>query len=377
MCILVTQKGFNMDDTLMSKSLARRNRLINTYRKSAQFGLVLGAGVTVASRVPDYMNLAIKILETAAKQPQFTGSGDWVQNLVDHQRKQRRQKGVTIPPDELILCARMLLGNDEGLLRRLVKQELYKEVSVETTAGRGVFEDNPTLDAILTFCSARPGTILSPGGSRYKVEVNNKIGGILTTNYDNLVESAFHTKYRRNLLKPVGRPSTNEFEKRERRTIPVYHIHGYVGFRSSESEARQTQNPNMVISEDDYFETFYDPLGFSNYIAMSFLRRYPSLFIGSGMTDKNLRRFLFHLYSTTGGRLLDHQRKFAILKSFDSPLDAFMDTVLFAYGVETIWIKKFAEIPKILQEMYTAANKKDAAKSLNDDWKYLKIFSWR
>lgn len=54
-----------------------------------------------------------------------------------------------------------------------------------------------------------------------------------------------------------------------------------------------------------------------------------------------------------------------------------MDTVLDAYGVETIWIKKFAEIPKILQEMYTAADKKDVAKTLTDDWKYLKNFSWR
>ncbi len=366
-----------MNDTKLPYRKVREGKLISTYRRSTQFGLILGAGITVDSKVPGYNSLAIRLLEASIEQPQFNGSKEWVLNLVQQQKDQMDNKRVTIPPDELILCVRELLGNDKECLRNLVKQELYKEVLVATTAGRGVFEDNCTLDAVLTFCAACPGTILSPGKSNYEVEVNHKIGGILTTNYDNLVESAFHTKYRRNLLQPIGRASTNEFEKKERQTIPVYHIHGYVGFRSDKKKEGQGKYPDIIIAEDDYFGTFYDPLGFNNYIAMSFLRRSPSLFIGASMTDKNILRFLFHLSNAAGGRLPEHQKKFAILQRTGSPGDSLKDRVLSAYGVEIIWIKDFArEIPMILQKMYVASGTKDMEKLLFNNWNYLRSYRW-
>lgn len=366
-----------MNDINIPYRKVREGRLINTYRRSTQFGLILGAGVTVDSKVPGYDSLAVRLLEASIEQPPFKGSKKWVLDLVQQQKDKMDNKQVSIPPDELILCVRQLLGNDKKYLRNLVKQELYKDVRVAATAGRGVFEGNCTLNAILTFCAARPETTLSPGKSNYEVEVNNKIGGILTTNYDNLVESAFHTKYRRNLLQPVGRASTNEFEKKERHTIPVYHIHGYVGFLSDKEKEGQGGYPNIIIAEDDYFETFYDPLGFSNYIAMSFLRRFPSLFIGASMTDKNILRFLFHLSNAAGGSLPKHQKKFAILQLTGSPVDSFRDMVLSAYGVEIIWIKDFAtEIPEILQKMYVASGTGDMQQPLCDDWNYLMSYRW-
>lgn len=365
-----------MDSTLLSKSSAVRKRLINTYRKSTQFGLVLGAGVTVASNVPNYDELACRLLEKTAEHPQFTGSREWARDLAEFQRNQISQKRAAIPPDEIILYVHRQFENDEKSFRELVKQELYgPDVAVGMTAKRGVFENNPTLDSILRFCAARPGTVLSPGKSRYAVEPNIKIGGILTTNYDNLLESACHTKYRRPLLKPITRPSTNEFRIRGQRAIPVYHIHGYEGYRSRPGP-EQEKNPKLVIAEDDYFETFYDPLGFSNYVAMNFLRRFPALFIGSRMTDKNLRRFLYHLHGQKKGGIPEHQRKFAILKLEDSPVDAFLDEILSAYGIETIWIRDFNEIPEILRELYVNSGEKESVESLSHDWENLSRDAW-
>lgn len=365
-----------MNDAILLDRDGRKKRLIDTYRKSMKFGLVLGAGVTIDSHVPDYNELAIKLLEATIQEPQFTGSKELARNFAEYQREQREKKSETVPADEIILYIRKLLGNDRSWLRKLVKRELYREVPVGVTAGRKIFEENSTLNAILTFCAACPGTFLSPNDSKYEIEVNNKVGGILTTNYDNLVESAFHTKYRFKLLKPVGRPSTDEFEQRERRsTIPVYHIHGYVGFKADENKAGQDGNPTIVIAEDDYFEAFYDPLGFGNYVAMSFLRKFPTLFIGAGMTDKNLRRFLYHLYNETDKTPI-HQRKFAILQLKNSPVDAFMDMVLQGYGVETIWIKEFKEVPNILHEMYVASGMVNMEKTLGNDWEYLYNYRW-
>jgi hypothetical protein len=210
-----------------------------------------------------------------------------------------------------------------------------------------------------------------------RIETNPKIGGLLTTNYDNLVESAFHTKYRLKLLKPVGRPTTNEFDKNGRRIIPVYHIHGYVGYKANRQEATEPPGTDLVIAEDDYFETFYDPLGFGNYIALSFLRRFPCLFVGASMVDKNVRRFLFHLFRAAKGNIPDHQRKFAILMTTGSPTDVLVDANLLAYGVETIWIERFTEIPDILRDLYTNISDNEGDREdYAADWKYLKNYTW-
>lgn len=362
----------------LSKVSERKRRLLSAYRKSAQFGLVLGTGVTVDSQVPNYINLALNLLETAAQRSDFTGSKEWALKLIRDQRTRAEEGRKTISPEDVILYVRTHLGGNSELLRELVKSEIYKNVAVGKTAGKDVFRNNTTLDSILTFCAACPNTALSPDPSSYKVEANAKIGGILTTNYDNLVESSFHTKFRRNLLKPVGRPTTNEFDARERRTIPVYHMHGYIGFKKMEQNQEEDQNPEIVIAEDDYFETFYDPMGFGNYIALSFLRQFPCLFIGASMEDKNIRRILFHLYKAAKGKIPEHQQKFAILQTTNSSADGLLDANLFAYGVETIWVEKFDEVQKIFKDLYINVNDKERKKSdYASDWEYLKAFTWR
>jgi hypothetical protein len=357
-----------MDST---QNEARKRALRSTYTNTPQFGLVLGAGVTADSHVPTYEELALRLLERASSEEAFTGSQGWARAFAKHQRALRKEKRKTVPPDEVVQFVRTHLGQDKKLLRKLVKELLYEHTAAAAprrSVGRGAFEENTTLDAILTFCAAQPNTVLAPA-SKYKIGANIRIGGILTTNYDNLLEGAFHTKYRRNLLKPVGRPSSEEFEQ-DRRVIPVYHVHGYVGYRDRVGSQGGPKTPDVVIAEDDYFQVFYDPLGFGNYVAMSFLRRFPCLFIGSGMTDKNLRRYLFHL-ARDAGTSTPHQRKFAIVKATGDSKDEVTDKVLLSYGVETIWIKEFGEIRDILAKMYTAVGG-----VTEKDWESVAGFRW-
>ena len=71
------------------------------------------------------------------------------------------------------------------------------------------------------------------------------------------------------------------------------------------------------------------------------------------MTDKNLRRFLYHLQREVGDSS-DRLHHFAILKAGGTPRDDFEDAVLSSYGVETIWISGYDEIPGILKKVYAA-----------------------
>lgn len=366
-----------MKSVNLSQNNARKRALLSTYKKSTRFGLVLGAGVTYDSEVPGYQELALNLLEEAINRAEFSGSKERAQQFIQDQRMRTAEERITIPPEEVILYVRSHLRGNEEFLRELIKCVMYKKVSVRQTAGREVFENNETLNAILTFCAARSSSVSPSNTDAGRIETNPKIGGILTTNYDNLVESAFHTKYRLKLLKPVGRPTTNEFDKHGRRIIPVYHIHGYVGYKASQQESKEPPGAEIIISEDDYFKTFYDPLGFGNYIALSFLRRFPCLFIGASMVDKNVRRFLFHLFNAAKGNIPDHQRKFAILKMSGSPSDDLVDANLLAYGVETIWIGSFTEIPGILRDLYINVKNDEVERETSAaDWNYLKDYNW-
>ena len=365
-----------MIDVNSARNEKRKRNLRSTYVREPEFGLVLGAGVTVQSGVPLYDELALRLLDETLKQGKLSVEKDWVQSFVQGQRE-LLSKGdrKTVPPEEVVLFVRTHLEGDDELFRQLVKEVLYDMEKVGRSVKRQVFEENKTLDAILTFCAARPKTVLAPASEppsskkECEIETNIKVGGLLTTNYDNLVEGAFHKKYRRKLLKPVGRPASREFA-RDRRLIPVYHIHGYIGYREPESVDEEMETPEIVIAEDDYFQAFYDPLGFGNYIAMSFLRRFPCLFIGSALTDKNLRRFLFHLTKDTGITAA-HQRKFAILPTFGAPEEEMTDEILLSYGVETIWITDFGQIEGILRGMYTAVSGVTKA-----DWEYVADYRW-
>ena len=216
------------------------------------------------------------------------------------------------------------------------------------------------------------GLIARSNVRKSRIDINPKVGGILTTNYDNLVEGSFGSKFGKGLLKPVGRVTSRETSQRKK-VIPVYHIHGYVSYVPPEDDPQGVKASDMlVISQDDYFERFYDPLGFSNYIAMSFLRRFPSLFIGSAMKDLNIRRFLYHLRKERGDDVKT-PNYFAILPATGTSQDYFMDNILEFYGVKTIWIEKFEEIGEILKQLYCSGHSR---KNLEEEWNDLWRFKW-
>ena len=350
----------------------RKKALCRAYSAEPQFGLVLGAGVTAASNVPTYEELTLRILENAASLPDFNGARNWAHSFVKEQRSQLRDgRGMDISPAELALVVRSQVGGDREHLRALVRNALYRDAPVRRSVHKGSFESNTTLDAVITFCAARSGTVIASDSS-VDIAANRKVGAILTTNYDNLVEGSFHTKYRKKMLKPVGRPTSREWLARDkhRYVIPVFHIHGYVGYRDTDPEAETPKGPDIVIAQDDYFRAFYDPLGFGNYVSMNFLRRYPCLFIGCAMTDQNLRRYLFHLTQNNSNGA-NSQRRFAILKRSGTTQDRITDSVLLTYGVEAIWVRDFAEISSILKAMYISL--KGIAEQ---DWDYVQGFRW-
>lgn len=343
----------------------RIRELQGIYNKGPQIGLVLGAGVTVKSGVPGYLELVLKLCRDVKNNNLFhkntpSKALDFIIEQAeladkDFNKVSENMAINQITPEEIALFVRSYIADEQDFRNRF-KKLLYENVSKRKRdmIAREEIKNNKTLNSILCFCADLCKSKLKP--AKRPIEINPKVGGILTTNYDNLTESLFAKKFEKQLLKPVGRVESKEaYNKKD--VIPVYHIHGYVSYKvADKAKGGEKFSKRLVIAEDDYFDVFYRPLDFGTYVAMWFLRRFPCLFIGSAMKDKNLRRFLYHLKQERG----NYRGKplyYAILKSSCSLKDSFEDSILQSYGVEAIWVECFNDIPEILEKVYTYKNK--------------------
>jgi hypothetical protein len=335
----------NQDDAI--------EKLCNTYRENRQIGLILGAGVSKESKVPLYKGLAAGLVKRAYKELlRRNAPREALDFILELSRSGEEEK---IDPEAVFQFVHEYIP--EQRLLELIWKVIYKKVPPPhkgrfKMVAASTYTKNKTLDAIISFCSASPGSPFASGATG-RWETNQKVGGILTTNYDNLVEGSFNSKYRKLLLKPVPLEGARETIE-GKRVIPVYHMHGYFNYQKS-PDKRDLEKLGMVIAEEDYYQTFYNLLGFSNVVAMSFMRRFPCIFIGCSMVDRNIRRILYHLRRERihSSDINDH---FAILPLQSPGEDEFDDAVLKSFGVTAIRVKKGkhmgADIEAILKQVY-------------------------
>ena len=333
-------------------------RLCATYRDVPQLGLVLGAGVSKESGVPLYSKLAHDLFQLALKRRNLKGVPESVIAFMQEQARHLRTGqagGTPQDPDKILqfVCDHL---DPKANLPLLVKQVLYRNVETKLShkmVASRTYRDNQTLDAVITFCAALPGSVLALD-SESRWETNPRVGGILTTNYDNLVEGTFGSKYGRSLLKPVTREGSRETVP-GKRVIPVYHMHGYVSYVDDPKEPDGVKASDLVIAEDDYYRTFYNLLGFSNVVATSFLRQFPCLFVGCSMADRNVRRILYHLQRERirSSEVWEH---FAILPPLAAGEQEFDDAILRSFGVTAIRVADRddlgAQVEAILRRVY-------------------------
>ena len=356
-------------------------KLCQAYNEYHQIGLFFGAGATIKSNVPNYAKLVLNLVNEIESKKHFNAETNsnalsYLKSIQDNPKKNQEDDANKRPePEEIAQFIESFFSPvKEREFEKHIREVLYKDVN--TNNFFTVYNLNDTLNAIITFCVECPPGF--EGSVTNAVKPNSKIGSILTTNYDNLVEATCHSKYyKKNLLRPVGRANTREYKIKSANTnryrgkgaVPVYHIHGYVHYKKLENYTKNDPDRDpgkIVIAEEDYFASSYDPLGFSNYVSMSALRKYPFLFIGSKMEDQNIRRFLYHLRKENEGT--NPIKHFAILKKpKDKGLLAYKEAILDkAFNVVPIWIDDYNKIPRILKRVYAGKSNKK-----KKNWEFL------
>jgi hypothetical protein len=142
--------------------------------------------------------------------------------------------------------------------------------------------------------------------SEHKRGAKRRINAVITFNADDFIEQAVAR-----LWAPVGSSSfglvvtpvarsTHSFRSIiHRHTIPIFHVHGYLGYLSSDRShsdrslrSAESYESMLVFTDAQYWSTSATAFSFANRIMTSALCEGRCVFIGLSMTDINLLRWL-------------------------------------------------------------------------------------
>jgi hypothetical protein len=152
----------------------------------------------------------------------------------------------------------------------------------------------------------------------------------------------------------------------------LFHLHGLLRFdvgtaKSGRLDRSKEAPDGVVLTEHDYFDFFNAPNSMFNYTFLFLLREYSCLFVGSSMTDDNIRRLLYYSSSERRRHLLaegededeaDRRalRHFAILEHSSGVQDQLIESSLASLGVTPLWLDRYSELPTRLGHIYEATD---------------------
>jgi len=217
--------------------------------QTGKLTLVVGAGASVQSKLPTWNQLMQEL-------------------IVQYVARQYNEPPYGFVADDI----RLHLSNELGAQSPIVAAHYLKSrmtaVEFLDLAHRALYvghSEAPT-----------PGPIARAVG-----RLGTKLNCVITFNFDDLLERA---------LSAEGCPNTsvwNASDLSKIRGLPVYHPHGFMPYKRDPSAVYW-----VVLSEDDYHTQYNSPFGWSNIAVVRALLETTCLFVGTSLTDPNLRRLL-------------------------------------------------------------------------------------
>lgn len=328
-----------------TKAISREEivRKLSKSFESNKLVLVLGAGVSMGFGLPDWDTLLQKLMITTIEKEQKVST---VLSKIF----------TNIFSPSPLIAGRYLqkfYEDKSSSFEEAVRKVLYEQIDIS--------KQSPLMDEIINFCVA-------PGKSP-------NLDSIITYNFDDIIEQR---------LSKVGVPipfkSIYGLGMNPGRQLGIYHVHGYLPNKGKLSEDNQ-----ITFGESIYHKQYNDIYSWNNIVQINKFRDYNCLFIGSSLTDPNTRRLLDIAKMQKGNseephymfkrRYQEDYVKYKLKEILDKNKDLFNEkviaelnfdeTVTFliniierfeesdtaSFGVKTIWISEWSEIPKLLKEV--------------------------
>lgn len=320
-------------------------RKISSYYHDEKLVLVLGAGVSMGFGLPNWDTLLQKL-------------------MIDTIEKEQKVSTVLsklftniFSPSPLI-AGRYLQRNYEEKKRSFeeeVRKTLYENLDIN--------QPSELMDEIVNFCVA-------PGKSP-------NIDSIISYNFDDILEQRLSKVGIKVPFKPIFGIGMNP-----NGDLPIYHVHGYLPQKGKLSE-----NNQITFGESIYHKQYNDIYSWNNIVQINKFRDSNCLFIGSSLTDPNIRRLLDIAKRQKGTKEEYHfvfkmrykeeiiknrvetilkentqilnEKSLAEMKLDDTIkflieiIQRFDETDTTSFGVKTIWINEWAEIPALLKGIWT------------------------
>lgn len=163
--------------------------------------------------------------------------------------------------------------------------------------------------------------------------------------------------------------------------LPIYHVHGYLPRKGKLSEIN-----NITFGESVYHQQYNDTYSWNNITQINKFRDNTCLFIGSSLTDPNMRRLLDIAQQQRGQNRQGYHYMFRkkydvneietrlqeLLRSNSNLMGSKVETSMnlnetveiltdiiekfeendsLSFGVRTIWVDNYSDIPLILEQI--------------------------
>lgn len=317
---------------------------VKTVYKKDKLVFVLGAGVSMSFNLPNWGALLQKLMVTTLEKDKNASS--FLSKLFS----------VLFNPSPLI-AGRYLQSYYESKqlsFEEAVRSILYQEIKRD--------KDSALMDEIVRFC-------IAPGNSP-------NINSIITYNFDDILEESLNKSGLDLPFKSIYGTGldVNAGE------LPIYHVHGYIPEKGELNEDNQ-----ITFGEYIYHKQYNDIYSWNNIVQINKFRENNCVFIGTSLTDPNTRRLLdianqqrtsqkgshyifkmrykneelknaLEILFHKNSELLNEKSNANlniddIVKTLIETIESFEENDLTSFGIKTIWINKYSEIPDILKNI--------------------------
>ena len=161
-------------------------------------------------------------------------------------------------------------------------------------------------------------------------ENSKNLESVITTNFDLLLEESLQNKLI-TISKSIGKNVESK--------ISVYHVHGII--------KREGESFDIVFDEDSYNKIYASPYDWANIIQLEKFINNTCIFIGTSLTDTNVRRLIEYASKINPNKKLDliQIKKKNTTNNF---VDRVYEMHLNSIGVQVVWINSYDEIAEIL-----------------------------
>lgn len=274
----------------------------NLIKRNVNFALVLGAGVSCD-----------------------LGAKDWF-GLLQQLKDNLRRKGLIADPNSV--CKR--IGDTLLITAEICKDLYHSERDFYWEIHKGLYHSlrmpmRPTvIDAITSLISR------CQNGRNFRV---------LTYNYDDFLEKA---------LDSVGIQYSILFDQvcALSENVPIYHAHDYFPEVKSKQDMQDGHCQSIVLTESNYNGLYNHPYSWTISCQLSFFRENTCLFVGSSLSDPNIRRLL-QITKT------EDKVHYAIMvkKKMGTKDLTIMSNHFRKLGVEIIWVDDYPDVVSTLKKL--------------------------